>query len=166
MQNRGFLEVSEPFIKYKKKVAAHGKTLDIAPETFLPKRADVGSAGYDFYTPVDIMLLPGETKVIWTNVKAFMQPNEVLLLFIRSSVGVKQNVTLANGTGVIDVSYFENKDNDGNIGIALRNNTGQAKEFKAGERIAQGIFMPYLVADEDEVMGDERKGGFGSSGKE
>ena len=68
-----------------------------------------------------------------------MPDDEVLMLYIRSSIGIKQHVTLANGTGIIDADYFSNPDNDGNIGICLQNNR-----------------------DENEV----RKGGFGSTGKE
>src|SRR5690554_922658 len=160
---RGFEPVIDEKKQYGSKINVHGKDMTIYPEVQFPVRADPLSAGYDFYTPVDVTILPGQSQVVWTNVKAYMQPGEVLLIFVRSSVGIKHNVTLANGTGVIDASYYGNESNDGNIGICLRNNSGQAKEYKAGERIAQGIFLPFLVADEDNTLKEERTGGFGSS---
>jgi dUTP pyrophosphatase len=160
---RGFEEVANQFKKYGTKVTLHGKDVVVFPETQLPVRADKGSAGYDFYTPVDVLVLPNHTEVVWTNVKAYMGESEVLQLFVRSSVGIKDNVTLANGTGIIDASYYGNAKNDGNIGIALRNNSGQAKEYKVGDRIAQGVFLPFLVADEDVALKETRDGGIGSS---
>jgi dUTP pyrophosphatase len=162
-RNRGFEEVAEPFKKHGQKFNVHGKEAVFFPETQLPIRADKGSAGYDFYTPVDVIVLPGHSLTVWTNVKAYMNDEEVLKIYVRSSVGINHNVVLANGTGIIDGSYYENPKNDGNIGICLRNNSGQAKEYKAGERIAQGVFLPYLIADEDTVLKDSRDGGIGSS---
>lgn len=161
---RGFEEVIDTHKQHGQSVTAHGKGTVLYPETILPRRADAGSAGYDISTPVDISIAPGETKLVWTNVKSYMKEDEVLLIYVRSSIGVKQNVVLANGTGVVDASYYSNPGNDGNIAIALKNTTGQTKSFKAGERIAQGIFTKFLVADVDNVIGTERTGGIGSSG--
>ena len=162
--SRGFEIVNQENFMYGTKVVAHGVEQIIYPQDKLPIRSDAASAGYDFFTPIDVLIMPGETKVIWTNVKAYMEPDEVLLLFIRSSIGIKKNAVLANGTGVIDASYYENESNDGNIGLAIKNTTGSAVIFEAGERIAQGIFTKYLIIDEDEVMNEKRIGGIGSSG--
>ena len=130
----------------------------------LPTRSDSRSAGYDFYTPVDIIIQPGERYLVWTDVKAYMQDNEVLMLYVRSSIGVKKGLVLSNGTGIIDSSYYSNIDNDGRIGISLFNTSNKEAVILAGERIAQGVFMQYLAADEDYVLNKERTGGFGSSG--
>lgn len=162
---RGFKEVIDGKKKYGEGVRAHNIEQVIYPPTTLPTRADDKSAGYDFYTPIDFQVLPNSKMIIWTNVKAYMQDDEVLQLFVRSSIGIKHDCVLANGTGIIDASYYENEDNDGNIGICLVNRTGQTKEFKAGSRIAQGIFTKYLVADEDITTSDKRTGGIGSSGQ-
>lgn len=99
--------------------------------------------------PCDVRLNPRSVSaIIPTNVKAFMPDDEVLMLYIRSSIGIKQHVTLANGTGIIDADYFSNPDNDGNIGICLQNNSDEIVSFKKGERIMQGILlnMPYAIA--------------------
>lgn len=162
---RGFEEVKESARKHGQKVKAHGQEILLHPRTILPQRADKGSAGYDFATPVAFQLTPGESKVVFTNVKAYMQEDEVLKVFIRSSLAVKKGVVLANGTGIIDASYYNNPSNDGNIGLALLNTTGQSVSFEAGERIGQGIFVKYLEADSDETLHESREGGFGSSGQ-
>ena len=73
-------------------------------------------------------------------------------------------VVIANGTGIIDSSYFGNPDNDGNIGFRLLNLGDKPYVINVGDRIGQGIFSKYLITDDDNASGD-RLGGFGSSGK-
>lgn len=131
----------------------------------LPTRADERSAGYDFYVPKDVQLLPAQKTMIWTDVKAYMQPDEVLELYIRSSLAIKQGIMLSNNVGIVDSSYYSNEGNDGNIAVALVNTSGKAVTLKAGERVMQGIFKKYLVADVDETLKVERTGGIGSSGQ-
>ena len=132
---------------------------------FLPVRADDGSAGYDFFACEDKMLAPGEQHVFWTNVKAYMLKDEVLMIYPRSSLGTKAGVVLSNTVGVIDSSYYSNPDNDGNIGICLKNTGELPVLIQYGDRIAQGVFQKYLVADNDKTLNTERLGGFGKSGK-
>lgn len=130
----------------------------------LPKRSSKGSAGYDFYNLKDVWLAPQKTTILWTDIKAYMGTDEVLMIYIRSSLGIKKGLVLSNGTGIIDSDYYSNEDNDGNIGIAIFNNSNEAVFLEAQERFAQGIFMSYLVGDEDDASA-ERKGGMGSSGQ-
>lgn len=131
----------------------------------LPRRADIGSAGYDFYSPCDFEIQPGEMIIIPTDVKAYMLQDEVLLLWVRSSMGIKKKITLANQTGVIDSSYYNNIDNDGNIGVALVNNGNTVYKVNKGDKIMQGVFVKYLVTDNDIPVNEQRVGGIGSTGK-
>lgn len=131
----------------------------------LPTRADVGSAGYDFYIVDDITINPGETVIAPTYVKAKMDLDVVLLLYVRSSIGLKRRLSLANGTGVIDSTFYGNPDNDGNIGIALYNYGTEPQTLKAGERVAQGVFVKYYTTVDDNTINTVRTSGFGSSGK-
>ena len=149
----------ETFTDEKKR--KHSFPIDIE----LPKRADARSAGYDFYCPKEVQILPGHKTVIWTDVKAYMQDDEILYLYIRSSLAIKKGIMLSNNVGIIDSSYYSNEGNDGNIGIAVVNTSGTAVTIAKGERIAQGIFAKYLIADSDEVIHESRKGGIGSSGE-
>ncbi|MBP3707145.1 MAG: dUTPase [Clostridia bacterium] len=131
----------------------------------LPTRNDKGSAGYDFYAPVSFSIAPGETYLLMTDIKAQMEKDEVLLLYVRSSIGIKKHLMLANGTGIIDSSYYNNPDNDGNIGLALTNYGQETQHITLGDRIAQGIFINYLTTKDDKPLSEKRKGGIGSTGK-
>lgn len=131
----------------------------------LPTRNDRGSSGYDFYAPKDIIIYPHEATKVITNIKASMEQDEVLMLYVRSSIGVKKNLMLANGTGVVDSSFFNNPDNEGNIMIILYNYSDKMQVIKEGERFAQGVFIKYLVTDDDKPLNEDRTGGIGSSGK-
>lgn len=133
-------------------------------EIQLPVRGDSRSAGYDLRTPVEIVLQPGERKLVFTDVKAYMQEDEVLEVHVRSSIGVKKNIVLSNITGIVDSSYYNNPSNDGNIGLTLWNTSDKVQVLEAQERVCQCIFKKYLIADEDICLHEERTGGFGSSG--
>lgn len=72
------------------------------PMAYKPIRADNKSAGYDFSTPVQVVIPAKGKKLIWTNIKAYMLEDEVLKLFVRSSIGIKKGLILANIVGIID----------------------------------------------------------------
>ena len=129
----------------------------------LPTRGTSKSAGYDLASPIDVIIEPHSSVLIWTNVKAYMQDDEVLEVYIRSSTAIKRDLILKNTVGIIDSDYYSNESNDGNIGICLYNTTYAPREIKKGERIAQGIFKKYLVADDDVCLNDTRVGGIGST---
>ena len=129
----------------------------------LPTRGTSKSAGYDLASPIDVIIEPHSSVLIWTNIKAYMQDDEVLEVYIRSSTAIKRDLILKNTVGIIDSDYYSNESNDGNIGICLYNTTYAPREIKKGERIAQGIFKKYLVADDDVCLKDERTGGIGST---
>lgn len=130
----------------------------------LPVRGDSRSAGYDLRTPVEIILQPNERKLVFTDIKAYMQEDEVLEVHVRSSIGVKKNIILSNITGIIDSSYYNNPSNDGNIGLTLWNTSDKVQVLEAQERVCQCVFKKYLTIDNDECLNTERIGGFGSSG--
>ena len=148
------------------KSSYEGNELDsIYNDLKLPKRATVGSAGYDFYAPFDIVLKPGETIKIPTGIRVKIEPNYVLKLYPRSGLGFKFRLQLNNTVGVIDSDYFYS-DNEGHIYIKMTNDTNEDKvvDVKAGQGIAQGIFMIYGVTEDDDVE-TIRNGGFGSTTK-
>lgn len=151
---RGFEFVEENHLKYDDHMSR---------ENTLPTRGSKSSAGYDFYSPIRVGVQPHGKQVIWTNVKAYMQDSEVLMMYVRSSIGIKRGLVLANGTGIIDKDYYSNEDNDGNIGICLFNTSDKPVIIEVGERIAQGVFLPFLEADNGNTE-KERQGGIGSTG--
>lgn len=132
----------------------------------MPVRGTNRSAGYDICTPVEIVIPPrGESPVVFTDIKSYMKDDEVLSVYIRSSIGIKRGLILANTTGIIDADYYSNESNDGNIGFKLRNLTDEEVVIKPGERIIQGIFTKYLISDDDDPASKDRTGGVGSTGR-
>lgn len=94
-----------------------------------------------------------------------MPENEYLLLANRSSNPMKRQLAVPNGIGIIDSDYYNNDNNEGEIFVQVINYGMDDLEIAKGERIAQGIFSKYEVADKEEKFFDQRTGGFGSSGK-
>ena len=132
----------------------------------LPVRKTAASAGYDFEAGESVTIRPDEQVMVPTGIKAYMQPDEVLTIHNRSSMAVKHQLVLVNSVGIIDADYYDNPDNEGHIYIALWNRGSEPFAIEKGDRIAQGIFGRYLVADDDSAgQGAERQGGFGSTGK-
>ena len=68
----------------------------------LPKRATAGSAGYDFYTPIDFILKPNETIKIPTGIRVSINEGWFLAIFPRSGLGFKYRLQLNNTVGIID----------------------------------------------------------------
>lgn len=128
----------------------------------LPVRATKNSIAYDFYSPVDITIMPNTSEMFWTDVKAIFETNEALLINVRSSMG-KQPIMIANTQGWIESDYANNPDNDGNIGFRLFNLGNTPYEIHVGDRIGQGMFINYLTTDDDNAS-TSRTGGFGSTG--
>ncbi len=130
----------------------------------LPSRATAGSAGYDFYLPVHIHVFDDDSgnlnSAICTGIRAKIQPGWVLMIFPRSGLGFKYGVRLKNTVGVIDSDYY-NADNEGHIKVKL--SADKFFELHAGDRFAQGVFLPYGITTDD-AADQERTGGMGSTG--
>lgn len=125
-----------------------------------PARKTLQSAGYDIAAIGDYVIQPGSKAIINTGLTAYMAPDEWLALFVRSGLAYSDDLTLQNATGVIDSDFYGK-----HIRILLRNEGTQPFHVHTGDRIAQGIFLPYLRADDDAAtQKEERTGGFGSTG--
>ena len=160
----------------------------------LPERATQQAAGYDFQAAEDTVVptiwnvllknqalqqsnldegpsLPQENKeyvastLVPTGVKAYMQEDEYLQLANRSSNPIKNQLSMPNGVGIVDADYYGNGKNEGHIYFQFINYGLTDYVIKKGDRIGQGIFMPYLKIDNEVNGGILRTGGFGSSGK-
>ena len=134
----------------------------------LPIRKTKYSAGYDIEAAEDVVV-PSFKKgmkptLVATGLKAYMEDDEVLLLYNRSSNPKKKGLILANSVGVVDKDYYGNPDNDGHIMFAFYNIKDEDTVIKKGDAIGQAIFQKYLITDDDSAEG-ERKGGFGSTSK-
>lgn len=129
-----------------------------------PRRATMGSAGYDFYIPYDVTLYPGDSVRFGTGIRCKMEPDTVLLLVPRSGLGFKYKLELDNTIGVIDSDYYHS-DNEGEISAKITNDTRERKTLilHKGDAFMQGIFLKYGVTEDDDADGI-RNGGIGSTG--
>lgn len=128
----------------------------------IPKRSTRNSAGYDFVTPFELNIAPHSAVKVPSGIRCTGMPNNLFLaMYVRSSVGIKKDVVISNGTGIIDSDYSD-AENEGHIWIALRNEGDVEQHFDAGERIAQGVFQVYFMTDND-VADAKRTGGIGST---
>ena len=134
-------------------------------DIIFPKRATVGSAGYDFFAPIDITLAPNETITVPTGIRAKINEGYVLLIFPRSGLGFKYRLQLDNTVGVIDADYYGAK-NEGHILVKITNDSKENKTLTIpkGTGFAQGIFMPFGITVDDSTS-DIREGGMGSTTK-
>ena len=130
-----------------------------------PRRGTKHSAGYDFISPVEIVIPAHKMAKIPTGVKAAMNEDEILSIYPRSSIGFKTGIRLANTVGIVDSDYYNNLDNEGHIFIKFFNPTNEDYQIHIGDKIAQGIFTKYLIVDDEEEIKTERSGGLGSTGK-
>ena len=157
--------IDEDNISYGNKRASEEEIKEIYDQIKLPKRATRGSAGYDFFSPVDFELKPGETIKIPTGIRVFIESDWVLNIFPRSGLGFKFRLQMNNTVGIIDSDYFYS-DNEGHIFVKLTNDTNEGKTVSVaqGTGMVQGIFMQYGVTIDDDAT-EVRNGGFGSTTK-
>ena len=130
----------------------------------LPTRATTGSAGYDFFAPIDVTLEKNKTLLIPTGIRSRIEDGWVLNIFPRSGLGFKHRIQLDNTVGIIDSDYY-NSSNEGHIMIKISCDAydeGHIVELQQGSGFAQGIFMPFGITNDDDVC-EKRDGGFGST---
>lgn len=144
-----------------------GKTInmddvkDIYDNIKVPCRKTKFSAGHDISIPFDITLPPKERLMIPTGIRCQIETDYVMLIMPRSSLGIKKGLRISNTVPVIDSDYY-NANNEGHIFISVINDGKDVIKFKTGDNIVQAMFVPYGVADEEEIL-EERVGGIGST---
>ena len=133
-------------------------------ELKLPKRATAGSAGYDIYCPVNIVLSAGQGMKIPTGIRVRMREGYALMIVPRSGLGSRYRFQLDNTVGVIDSDYYHSE-NSGHIFVPMINDSrnGKQLDLRAGTAFVQGVFIPFGITEDDEASG-VRTGGFGSTG--
>ena len=128
----------------------------------MPKRATVGSAGYDICAPYDVDLEPGEEANIPTGLKCKINNGWALFALPKSGLGFKYYTRLANTIGLIDEDYYNNENNEGHMWVKIRNEGSKPLHIDCGKGMCQMVFLPYGITYDDEAEGI-REGGFGST---
>jgi dUTP pyrophosphatase len=133
------------------------------PAVPLPSYQTAGSAGFDLAASVDLTIPPGHAVLVPTGLVIAVPAGHFLGVFARSSTPLKRGLMVANGVGVVDSDYSGPNDE---IKIPILNFTQSPVAVKQGDRLAQGIILPFVQAEWEEAAaatGPDR-GGFGSTG--
>ena len=131
----------------------------------IPTYGSEFAAGADLYACLEAPLTinPHETILVHTGVAMEIPTGFAGLIYARSGIASKRGLAPANKVGVVDSDYR------GEVMVALHNHSAVPQTIENGERIAQLVIAPYVVADfvvSDELDDTERgAGGFGSTGK-
>lgn len=151
------------------------KVKKLREDAIIPTRGSTEAAGIDLYACIDeedvfeygngygVLIDPGETYTVDTGIAFDIPEGYFGAVFVRSSIGFKKNLRLANGTGVIDFDY------KGNVRVCLHNFGTETQEIRHGDRIAQIVLLPYVtfpIEEVEELTETERgTGGIGSTGR-
>jgi dUTP pyrophosphatase len=153
----------------------------------MPKYAHLGDGAVDLYSPADYVIKPGETVLIPCDIKVALPYGYAFLIHPRSGTSLKTKLRVANSIGLVDSQY------KGVIGVIMENVDAPIKDIEyefdengrpiiksishgatyyinKGERFAQMRLVEVPTASFVQVesvgeIGDDRGGGFGSSGK-
>ena len=150
---RGFERVESEYLQ--------GRSEELPSRNPMPQRGTKSSAGYDLRAYGSYIIRAGSMVIVHTGITAFMDEDEFLDVRIRSGHAYSHQLTLQNSCGVIDSDYYGKE-----IKLMVRNESDRDFYLNHGDRIGQGIFLPYLITDDDCPADTERKGGFGSTGNE
>ena len=130
----------------------------------LPAYQTDGAAGFDLAASVDMTIAPGQVTLVPTGLVIEAPPGHFIGVFARSSTPLKRGLMVANGVGIVDADYSGPEDE---IKIEVYNFTAASVMVKRGDRLAQGVILPFVRASWKESAGpsDRRtRGGFGATG--
>ncbi len=132
-------------------------------KAIIPAYQTKEAAGFDLHSIEDVVINPGERKLIGTGLAFEIEFGYEVQIRPRSGLAYKHGITVLNTPGTIDSDYR------GEIKVLLINHGSEPFEIKKGERIAQAVIAPVIQAEivEVEELSDTERGsgGFGSTGK-
>lgn len=151
----------------------------------IPRRATIGSAGYDFFAPKDYELRPGEWTLIDTGVSVGGKRVKMELSHFKKT-GIRRKLKLVTNTYLVDrweMNVYPRSGISSRIGLRIKTTVGVIDQdymdtiqllvtvdepytLKKGERFVQGVIYPFATFfPEMMTPKEERNGGHGSTGK-
>jgi dUTP pyrophosphatase len=130
----------------------------------LPSYQTDGAAGFDLAARVDMTIQPGEVTLVPTGLVIEAPPGHFIGVFARSSTPLKRGLMVANGVGIVDADYSGPEDE---IKIEVFNFTAAPVAITRGDRLAQGVILPFVRAtwrDAGPPSDRKTRGGFGVTG--
>lgn len=138
------------------------KIKKICQNAIVPQYAHHNDAGMDLFSTDNVIIMPGEIKLIHTGIAVELSDNVEAQIRPRSGLALKNGITVLNSPGTIDAGYR------GEIGIIIINHGKESFEINVGTKIAQMVIAPIIHATIQEVVelekSDRGHGGFGSTG--
>ncbi|WP_024787075.1 dUTP diphosphatase [Lebetimonas sp. JH369] len=139
------------------------KVKKLSDEAIIPDYQSEEAAGFDLHSADDVIIKPGERRLIKTALAFEIEKGYEIQIRPRSGLAYKHGITVLNTPGTIDSDYR------GEIKVLLINLSDEEFKIKKGERIAQAVVAPVVQAKIVEVddLNDTKRGsgGFGSTGK-
>lgn len=132
-------------------------------DVILPKKATVGSACFDIFSPCDFRINPNERILVDSGIRFKIPRGYEIHVYNRSGMALTTGVVFVNGVGIIDEDYR------GNLKFPFINLSMDTMVFRRGDRIAQISLRRTLNVDlrigKVDIKTERSDGGFGSTGK-
>lgn len=136
----------------------------VSSDVLLPKYSKPGDAGMDVRSTIDIEIGPGKTVLIPTGLKMAIPEGYEIQVRPRSGLSLKTPLRVSNSPGTIDSGFRDEV-------CVIITNTSQTESYKIdkGERVAQFVLQRvpravFKIVDSVAEIGENRGGGFGSTG--
>ena len=135
----------------------------LAVDVALPAYHSDGAAAFDLASREDVVVAPGEVRLIGTGLVVEVPRGHFLAVVARSSLPIKKGLMVANALGIVDSDYCGPTDE---VKVEVYNFRDREVTIACGERIAQGLILPAVRVEWDEVTESAAptRGGFGSTG--
>ncbi len=128
----------------------------------LPAYATSGAAGMDVVSAEDVVIAPGARHAVATGLAVAIPQGFEIQVRPRSGLALKHGITVPNTPGTIDSDYR------GEVKVILINLGAEPFAVQRGDRVAQLVLAPVVLAAWDEVAELDATtrgaGGFGSTG--
>lgn len=133
------------------------------PDALIPEYKTTGACAFDLAPIEDALIAPGEIVRLRTGLVICVPVGYVLLVAARSSLPKKHGLCVPHGVGIVDNDYCGPTDE---LLLQLLNFTDKPVEVKKGERLAQGMIVPFERVAFAEVadLASPSRGGYGSTG--